>query len=36
MTIYRHEKTNNKYMKDYDKNIESFYLIYWDVDNLFG
>ena len=33
-SIYQYE--NEKYMKDYDKNKESSYLQYWDLNNLIG
>ena len=35
-SIYWYAKTNIKYMKDYDKNKESLYLKYWDLNNLYG
>ena len=34
--IHQYAKANNKYMKNYDKNKQSAYLKYWDVNSLYG
>ena len=34
-SIYRHAKTINRYIKDYDKYKESAYIQYCDVNDLY-
>ena len=35
-SIYRYAKANKKHIKYYDKNKESSYIKYWNVNNLYG
>ena len=35
-SIYWYVKAKNKYMKDYDKNKESWYIQYWGKSNWYG
>ena len=35
-SIYRYAKANDEHMKNYNRNKESSYIEYWDINNLNG
>ena len=35
-SFYRYVKANNKYLKHSGKNKESWYILNWDVNDLYG
>ena len=34
--VYKYDKANNKYMKNYEKNIETPHLMYLDANKFYG